>query len=135
MSDRVSIFMYLPRASTSDVNENELHGNACLQTLCTYDVNENIFSINETMLKFKIPYIIRLNYHISNRFDEILFIWNTIHVFLRHQYLAELSNYDVYVSFALFNELKRQKQTGILIYPYAAKNEHQKLFFVIMIIS
>ena len=74
-------------------------------------------------------YIIRLNYHISNRFDEILFIWNTIHVFLRHQYLAELSNYVVYVSFALFNELKRQKQTGILIYPYATKNEHQKLVF------
>ena len=42
MSDRVSIFMYLPRASTSDVNENELHGNACLQTLCKHDVNETI---------------------------------------------------------------------------------------------
>lgn len=51
MSDRVSIFMYLPRASTSDVNENELHGNACLQTLCKHDVNETISRINE-MLDF-----------------------------------------------------------------------------------
>ena len=126
MSDRVSIFMYLPRASTSDVNENELHGNACLQTLCTYDVNENIFSINETMLKFLI------SLDLSNIFEQSLLIWNTIRLFLRQQYLAELSNYDVYVSFALFNELKRQKQTGILIYPYAAKNEHQKLVFLLL---
>ena len=52
MSDRVSIFMYLPRASTSDVNENELHGNACLQTLCKHDVNETISGINEIFKLF-----------------------------------------------------------------------------------